>query len=55
MFDVPDVEFIRSCGAVIYALVYCLLDLFCGECHCDCLFVCFKFDCVVECVFFLCG
>ena len=60
MFDVPDVDFIRPCGVVVFALFYCRLDLYCGECYVGCLqfesfpiyvsvyFVCFMFDCVVN-------
>ena len=59
VIEVPDVDFIRSCGAV-FALFYCRLHLSCGECYIGCLqfqcfpiyvsvsFVCFMFDCVGE-------
>ena len=58
MLEVPDVDFIRPCGVVVFALFYCRLDLCCGECYVGCLkfecfpihvsvcFVCFMFDCV---------
>ena len=36
MFEVPDGDFIRSFGLIVF---YCLLDLWCGECYCGCLFV----------------
>ena len=71
MLEVPDVDFIKSCGAVVFALFSCHLDLCCGECYVGCLqfecvsiyvsvcFVCFMIDCVgelfVECVCYLCG
>ena len=71
MLGVPDVDFIRSCGVVVFALFYCCLDLSCGECYFGCLqFVCFPIyvsvcvvyfmiDCAaelfVECVCYLCG
>ena len=58
-------------GVVVSALIYCHLELCCGECNVGCLqfecipidmsvcFVCFMFDCVgelfVECVCYLCG
>ena len=71
MFEVLEVDFIRPCGVVVFALFYCRLDLRCGECYAGCLqfecvpiyvsacFVCFMFDCVgelfVECVCYLSG
>ena len=68
MLEVTDVDFIRSCGVVVFAVFDCHLDLCCGEYYFDCLqfvclliyvSVCFMFDCVgelfVECVCYLCG
>ena len=51
MLEVPDVDFIRTCGVVIFALFYCRLDLCCGECYVGCLqFECFPiYLCVVLC------
>ena len=37
VFEVPDVDFIRPCGVVVFALFYCHLDLCCGECYVGCL------------------
>ena len=37
-----DVDFIRPCGVVVFALFYCHLDLCCGECYVSCL----QFECV---------
>ena len=37
MLEVPDVDFIRPCGIVVFALFYCHLDLCCGECYVGCL------------------
>ena len=37
MFEVPDVDIIRPCGVVVFALFYCLLDLGFDECYCRCL------------------
>ena len=38
--DVPDVDFNRPCGVVVFALFYCRLC--CGECYVACLqFECF--------------
>ena len=70
MLEVPDVDFIRPCIVVVFALFYCCLDLCYGECYVGCLqfecfaiyasvsFVCFMFDCVgelfVECICCLC-
>ena len=34
---VPDVDFIRPCGVVVFALFYCHMDLCCGECYVGCL------------------
>ena len=31
VFQVPDVEFVRTLWVVIFALFYCILDLSCGE------------------------
>ena len=31
MLEVPDVDLIRPCGVVVFALFYCHLDLCCGE------------------------
>ena len=36
MFEVLDVDFIRLCGVVVFA-VFCLLDVCCGEHNCSCL------------------
>ena len=38
----PDVDFIRPCGVVVFALFYCHLDLCCGQCYVGCL----QFECV---------
>ena len=58
MLEVPDVDFIRPCGVVVFAMFYCRLDLCCGECHVGCpqleclpinvsvCFVCTVSDCV---------
>ena len=68
MLEVPDVDFIRPCGIVVFALFYCRLDLCCGERYVGCL----QFECVpiyvsvcfvrfivgelfVECLCSLCG
>ena len=32
-----DVDFLRPCGVVVFALCYCHLDLCCGECYVGCL------------------
>ena len=59
MLEVPDVDFMRPCGVVVFALFYCHLDLYCGECYVGYLqlcvpidvsvcFVCIMFDCVGE-------
>ena len=37
MLEVPDVNFIRPCGVVVFALFYCHMDLCCGECYVGCL------------------
>ena len=42
VLEVPDVDFIRLCGVVVFALFYCHLDLCCGECYVGCL----QFECV---------
>ena len=71
VLEMPDIDFIRPCGVVVFALFYCRLDLCCCECYVGCLlfeyfpiyvsvcFVCLMFDCVgellVECVCYLCG
>ena len=39
MLEVPDVDFIRPCGVVVFALFYCHLDLCCGECYVGCICV----------------
>ena len=31
-FEVPDVDIIRPCGVVVFALIYCHFDVCCGEC-----------------------
>ena len=41
MLDVPDVEFIRPCGVVVFALFYCCLDL----CYIQCYVGCLQFEC----------
>ena len=33
VLEVTDVDFIMPCGVVVYAMFYCRLDLFCGECY----------------------
>ena len=56
VLEVPDVDFIRPCGVVVFALFYCHLDLYCVSClQLECVpiyvsvcFVCFMFDCVGE-------
>ena len=42
VLEVPDVDFIRPCGVVVFALSYCHLDLCCDECYVGCL----QFECV---------
>ena len=54
MLEVPDVDFIRACGVVVFALFYCHLDLCCGECYVGFL----QFECVhiylsLFCVFYV--
>ena len=41
MLEVPDVDFIRPCGVVVFVVFYCRLDLCCGECY----FGCLQFEC----------
>ena len=49
--EVHDVDFIRPCGVVVFALFYCRLDLYSGKCYFGCLqFVCF----LSICLFVLC-
>ena len=49
---VPDVDFIRYCGVVVFALFYFCLDLCCGECYFGRLqFVCFLY---IMCLLVLC-
>ena len=36
MLEVPDVDFIRPCSVVVFALFYCRLDLCSGECYVGC-------------------
>ena len=56
MLEVPDVDFIRPCGVVVFALFYCRLMLWCVLCWLsECFpiyvyvcFVCFMFYCVGE-------
>ena len=71
MWEVPDVDFMRPCRVVGFALFYCLVNLCCGGCYFCCLqtvcfpiyvsvcIVCFMFNCVgdlfVECVCYLYG
>ena len=50
VLEVPDVNFIRPCGVVVFALFYCHLDLCCGECYVGCL----QFECVPIYVSVLC-
>ena len=51
MLEVPDVDVIRPCGVVVFALFYCRLDLCCGECYVGCL----QFQCFLSmCLFVLC-
>ena len=51
VLEVPDVDFIRPHGVVVFALFYCRLDLCCGECYVGCLqFACILFE--SYCVFF---
>ena len=51
MLEVPDVDFIRPCGVVVFALFYCHLDLCCGECY---LVVCSLSEFLSMCLFVLC-
>ena len=37
VFEVHAVDFTRPCGVVVFALLYCRLDLCCGECYVGCL------------------
>ena len=37
VIEVPDVYFIRPCGVVVLAMLYCRLDLCCGECYVGCM------------------
>ena len=46
----PDVDFIRPCGVVVFALFYCHLDLCCGECYVVCLSVFLPMCLLVLCV-----
>ena len=46
----PDFDFIRPCGVVVFALFYCHLDLCCVECYVGCL----QFECVPVYVSVLC-
>ena len=53
MLEVPDVDFIRHCGVVVFALFYCRLDLCCGEYYfgylqflCSYIYVCVCLCCV---------
>ena len=50
MLEVLDVDFIRPCGVVVFAVFYCRLDLCCGECYVGCL----QFECFPIYVFVLC-
>ena len=50
MLEVSDVDFIRPCGVVVFALFYCHLDLCCGECYVGCL----QFECFPNYEFVLC-
>ena len=48
VFEVLNVDFIRPCEVVVFALLYFRLVLCCGECYCGCLeFVCFLSMCLV--------
>ena len=31
---VPDVDIIKPCRVIVFALLYCLLDFICSECYC---------------------
>ena len=33
VLEVPNVDFIRPCGVVVFGLFYSHLDLCCGECY----------------------
>ena len=37
VFKVLDDNFIRRCGVIVFAVVYCLLNISCSECYCGCL------------------
>ena len=37
MFEVPDVDFIGLGVVIVFAMLYCRLDLCCGECYVNCL------------------
>ena len=51
MLEVPDVDFIRPCRVGVFYLLYCRLDLCCGECYVGCQ----KFECFLSmCLFVLC-
>ena len=51
MLEVPDVDFTRPCGVVIFALFYYRLSLCCGEWY----FGCLQFECFLSmCLFVLC-
>ena len=51
VLEVPDIDFIRPCGVVVFALFYCRLNLCCGECYVGCL----QFECFLSmCLFVLC-
>ena len=36
MLEVSDVDFIRPCVVIVFALFHCHLDLCCGECYVGC-------------------
>ena len=51
MLEVPDVDFIRPCGVVVFAFFYCRLDLCCGNVR---LVVCSLSVFLSMCLFALC-
>ena len=53
VLEVPDVDFIRPCGVVDFALLYCRLDLCCCECYVT-LVVCRLSVFLSMCLFVLC-
>ena len=65
VLEVPDVDFIRPCGVVVFTLFYCHLAVvsvmlvICSLSVFLSVSVCFMLDCIgelfVECVCYLCG